>query len=618
MNKKSSKYLLFSTMLLGSFITTPITTLAIENDQATTPSDVTEVSKEIIENSMPESLKPNSQQSTTQSQETITSSQAITETENSQSKLDESNSATQPSSNETNKDLIESKNQEPVTTTSEGTYDESYLNSYFNATLQEDGTYLVTGIKQLNNNKILLPSKVLSNTDIGEKKEIKVTGNFWTEVSNYKSITEFEIKKIDNYEVYCTESKSLANLFRNATSLNRVNLEGYSYQNINNAQQMFYGCSSLTYVNLNADESFSSVTTVLNMFNGCLNLTEIDGIENADMSNVTDMYGMFYNCKKLKNLGENNNTLNWNAPNLKTMELAFAYCNVLQFIAFPNLQLQESTNITNMFWASGYTETLIVANDPKLLSYSGGNRHPIWKPNLNANGGVFPSSQKENASYISKVCMTPDQLTMEKFEAWKSEQIPTRSGNYHFMGWEASREILPDTHLLENLDVSYTARWVYSDWNFELDPSDQTYKLTEYIGSDSNVIVPGEIDGKPTKVDFSSGFVSTAIDKSSITSITFSEANGKKAKLIGNKISFENWTGLQKFDAARVDTTSINNLENAFKGCTELVSVDFSDCNFSSVTNMNSMFENTDNLKFINFNTTSINSQATMDNMFNV
>ena len=61
---------------------------------------------------------------------------------------------------------------------------------------------------------------------------------------------------------------------------------------------MFYGCSSLTNIDL-SNFNTNNVTDIGCMFNGCSSLNNID-LFNFNTNNVTDMNGMFGQCKSLQ------------------------------------------------------------------------------------------------------------------------------------------------------------------------------------------------------------------------------------------------------------------------------------------------------------------------------
>ena len=73
----------------------------------------------------------------------------------------------------------------------------------------------------------------------------------------------------------------------------------YSFKyKIKNICLMFYGCSSLTKIDL-SNFNTNNVTNMGCMFYGCSSLTNID-LSNFNTNNVTNIGGMFQGCKALK------------------------------------------------------------------------------------------------------------------------------------------------------------------------------------------------------------------------------------------------------------------------------------------------------------------------------
>ncbi len=65
---------------------------------------------------------------------------------------------------------------------------------------------------------------------------------------------------------------------------------------------MFFGCSSLTSLELPASFDTSKVTNMASMFSGCSSLTSLELPALFDTSSVTDMRSMFYGCSRLGSL----------------------------------------------------------------------------------------------------------------------------------------------------------------------------------------------------------------------------------------------------------------------------------------------------------------------------
>ena len=84
-------------------------------------------------------------------------------------------------------------------------------------------------------------------------------------------------------------------------------ITGISYLNTSevvNMSSMFYGCSSLTSLNL-SHFNVEKVSRMVYMFKDCTALTSLD-LSNLNASSVTDMSDMFMNCSSLTNLNLTN------------------------------------------------------------------------------------------------------------------------------------------------------------------------------------------------------------------------------------------------------------------------------------------------------------------------
>ena len=170
------------------------------------------------------------------------------------------------------------------------------------------------------------------------------------------------------------------------------------------------------------------------------------------------------------------------------------------------------------------------------------------------------------------------------------------------------------------MGVTYTAQWIESDWNFELDSSDNTYKLTEYIGTSKDIVVPNEIAGKQTKIDLSSAFRLVNLEGpqnwKQVTSVRFSNVNGKKVKAIGERIWFVDWSNMITFDGSGLDTTNVSTMEQAFYECNKLTTINLSGWNTSNVTSMKNMFYSCYSLSNLNLTSFDTSNVTDMSGMF--
>ena len=69
-------------------------------------------------------------------------------------------------------------------------------------------------------------------------------------------------------------------------------------KDLTKTNHMFYGCKSLTHLNL-SNFNTQNVTNMSFMFYGCESLTNLN-LSNFNTQNVTDMSSMFSKCNSLK------------------------------------------------------------------------------------------------------------------------------------------------------------------------------------------------------------------------------------------------------------------------------------------------------------------------------
>ena len=157
------------------------------------------------------------------------------------------------------------------------------------------------------------------------------------------------------------------------------------------------------------------------------------------------------------------------------------------------------------------------------------------------------------------------------------------------------------------------------------DLSSWTYKeystsiiLDKYNGTDINIVIPGEINGKQVKIGTMNCFEDI---KSTINSLVFREKNGKKVQApstIGNYI-FKGYASLENVDFSGLDTSTTNNMSNIsgmFVDCTSLVNVNLSGFITSKVNDISYMFTNCNSLKNVNLTGVDTSNVTSMRYMF--
>ena len=132
--------------------------------------------------------------------------------------------------------------------------------------------------------------------------------------------------------------------------------DNFNTANVSNMYRMFYGCSSLTSLNLSNFNTIN-VTNMSGMFVGCRNLTSLN-LTNFNTSNVTNMDAMFEGCRNLTIL----NLSNFNTANVTDMQLMFQDCSSLTILNLSSFSTSNVTIMNRMFNGCSSLTSLNLSN----------------------------------------------------------------------------------------------------------------------------------------------------------------------------------------------------------------------------------------------------------------
>ncbi len=128
-------------------------------------------------------------------------------------------------------------------------------------------------------------------------KKVVVKANISTEYTNIipYSTVEASFKGSDTSNV-----TDMSSMFYGCSSLTSLDLSGWNMSNVTSMHSMFYNCNGLKSLDLSSFNT-SNVTDMASMFSKCSCLTSLD-LSGWDTSKVTDMTGMFSYCSALKEI----------------------------------------------------------------------------------------------------------------------------------------------------------------------------------------------------------------------------------------------------------------------------------------------------------------------------
>ena len=248
------------------------------------------------------------------------------------------------------------------------------------------------------------------------------------------------------------------------------------------------------------------------------------------------------------------------------------------------LKGKKKQQLKNVGTATALTITLVTSNVPTLV-------HAIeLESEVNT---VTSSVEKEDIN--QEVDVQGQEATLQEQEIDVKEQEATLQEKE--IDVEERERPLQEQHVEvqeEEVAVQETDKQSRVD---ELDLNNWEYKeysatiiLDKYNGTDTDIVIPGEINGKQVKLGSAACFSNI---KSTMTSLRFEEYNGKKVQTPTTLTeAFRDYTALESVDLSGLDTSEVDNMSYMFKDCSNLINVKFGDTfSTSKTTNMNSMFE---------------------------
>jgi surface protein len=159
---------------------------------------------------------------------------------------------------------------------------------------------------------------------------------WFCEMSNLTEITGWQYLHTDSVT-------NMASMFYGCSSLSSLNVSNFNTSKVLTMQNMFAGCSSLNSLNV-SNFNTSKVTNMTYMFYGCTNLNSLN-ISNFNTSNVTAMQGTFAYCRNLPVL---NFGMNFNTSNVTDMQYMFEHCTSLTELDLSNFNTNKVVSFASM------------------------------------------------------------------------------------------------------------------------------------------------------------------------------------------------------------------------------------------------------------------------------
>ena len=368
----------------------------------------------------------------------------------------------------------------------------------------------------------------------------------------------------------------MCSMFYGCSSLTSLDVSKFKTDKVKDMRFMFDRCSSLTSLDV-SNFNTSEVTYMDNMFSGCSSLPSLD-VSNFNTVNVTSMSSMFSGCSSLPLL----DVSNFNTSNVTNMQYMFSGCSSLPLLDVSNFNTSNVTNMRNMFSGCRSLTSLDVSN--------------------------FNTSNVTNMQYMFSGCSSLPSLDVSNFNTHKVMYL---------------NDMFRDCHSLTSLDVSNFNTTNVTNIGFmfygcnsltSLDLSNFNTSNVKYMyGMFWRCSSLKSLDLSNFNTVNVTDMHSMFLGCSSLTSLDISNFN--TSNVTNMETMFSDCSSLPLLDVSGFNTSNVTNMSGMFRDCHSLTSLDVSNFNTSNVTNMRYMFfgcRSLTSLDVCNFNTSNVTNMEYM------
>ncbi|HAP3574438.1 TPA: BspA family leucine-rich repeat surface protein [Enterococcus faecalis] len=489
-----------------------------------------------------------------------------------------------------------------------------------------------TGVETLNSlfgDNINLEEIYVDGWDTSQVIDFQYVFNHNYKLNTISGLNTWNVSKGENF--YGT--------FNECHNLQSLDLSNWVTSSATKMELMFN--KMLKLKNLDIQRFVTSGVTSFKWMFSANSVKNLD-LRNFDISSATSMYGMFEQAVNLSQLDISHFKTDKVGIDMEKMFSGTPKLRVIDMRGFTNIDQQYTKNIlgnstqNSEISSVGEPEAAIgqplMVISPEESSFARwdfvkeSGRVPLELPKVvSSNKNYTFDNNQISKSYLSTITVVPSTLEMSTFVNWLNDQTKNKIIDktfYYVKDVTPSKDTTSAQSVLDLLDTTYTVNVLESDWEFQLDSLDNTYKLVQYLGDNPDIIVPNEIDGKPTKIDLSKGISTPNLpgvkeySVSGAESITFDNSDGKKVKLEGSHINFNNFRDLRTFDGSGLDTTGVQSLKDLFNNNQQLKSVKISSWDTSQVISMENSFNNCILLSQLDIESWNVSNVTSMKNMF--
>jgi surface protein len=170
-------------------------------------------------------------------------------------------------------------------------------------------------------------------------------------------------------------------------------IENLNTEEVTNMGYMFYGCSSLTSLNVSNFDT-QNVTDMSYMFSTCSGLKSLN-VSHFDTQNVKNMSNMFYSCRSLTSL----DVSKFNTQKVENMHAMFSWCKGLHSLNLSKFDTQNVKDMSRMFRRSSALKTIYVSD--KFVTTKVSNGSEMFKDCTSLKGAIDYDASKIDPAYAN-------------------------------------------------------------------------------------------------------------------------------------------------------------------------------------------------------------------------
>ncbi|MDU5019344.1 MAG: BspA family leucine-rich repeat surface protein, partial [Clostridiales bacterium] len=231
------------------------------------------------------------------------------------------------------------------------------------------------------------------------------------------------------------------------------------------------------------------------------------------------------------------------------------------------------------------------------------------KNSKNETEGEKKEATTESSSEVPKEATVSPEISVTPEITSSSEETSAVENEEKAPEGATNAEVETDAGTTTNQEVRL------ADW--ETEDKGSYVLITKYTGNSTEIVVPNEIDGKPTKLKDIDSTVFPNLSSATSFAVLPKE-DGTKVGVESTDLSnaFKDKTSLKTIDLTGLDTSNVTNMAYMFYNCNTLTSLNVRGWNTSDVTNMEYTFAFLKSLPELDVSSFDTSNVTNMDHMF--